>query len=258
MDAMTAASTTTATSGLSREEVADFHRSGYIGPFDAMTPDEMAAIRSRIEAEVLTTDGVNEKNRLQSRHLDHRLVYDAITAPPVLDRIRSIIGDDVVVWASYFFSKEPGGKEIPWHQDANYWPIEPPLNISIWMAVDRVTSENSCVQLVPGSHRNVVRHIPARDGMAFGEEADPTEIDTSTAIDMELEPGQFFIFNERMLHHSHANRSDRRRMGLSARYTVPFVNLLDQDAPPLFPGHACIVVSGEDRFQLNRTVQPPS
>lgn len=248
----------TATSGLSREEVTDFHRTGFVGPFDAMTPDEMAVVRSRVETEVLTTDGANEKNRLQSRHLDQRLVYDTITTPPVLDRIRSLIGDDVVVWASYFFNKEPGGKEIPWHQDANYWPIEPPLNISIWMAVDRVTSQNSCVQLVPGSHRNVVRHIPSRDGMAFGMEADPAEIDTSTAIDMELEPGQFFIFNERMLHHSNANRSDQRRMGLSARYTVPFVNLLDQDAAPLFPGHACIVVSGEDRFQLNRTVQPPS
>lgn len=248
---------TTAPTGLSRDEVINFHRSGFVGPFPAMTPDEMAAIRSRIESEVLTTDGRNPKNRLQSRHLDHRLVHDVIAAPPVLDRVRSIIGDDVVVWASYFFTKDPGGKEIPWHQDANFWPIEPPLNISIWMAVDRVTSENSCVQLIPGSHRNMVRHIPSRDGMAFGEEADPGEIDTSAAIDMELEPGEFFIFNERMLHHSHANRSDRRRMGLSARYTVPFVNLLDQDAPPLFPGHACVVVSGEDRFGLNRTAPPP-
>lgn len=243
---------------LSRDEVRQFHHLGYLGPYTAVDVEEMAAIRHRIEQEVLPTTGWNARNPLQSRHLDHRLVHDLVASREILGRLRRLIGDDIVLWASYFFTKEPGGKEIPWHQDANFWPIEPPLNISIWMAVDEVTTENSCVQIVPGSHRTVVRHLPSRDGMAFAEEADPTEVDTGAAIDMELSPGQFFIFNERLLHHSNANTSDRRRMGLSARYTVPFVNILDQDAPPLFRGHACVVVSGTDRFGLNRMAEPPS
>ena len=253
--------TTTSTSqpkALSREEVRQFHRQGYLGPFTAMSVEEMTSVRRRIEDEVLSTTGWNAKNPLQSRHLDHRFVHDVITAPEILGRLRGLIGDDIVVWASYFFSKEPGGKEIPWHQDANFWPIEPPINLSIWMAVDEVTTENSCVQLIPGSHREVLRHVTARDGMAFREEVDPALVDTDAAIDMVLRPGEFFLFNERMLHHSHANTSDKRRMGLSARYTVPFVALLDQDAPPLFPGHACVLVSGEDRFGLNRTTEPPA
>lgn len=251
--------TTTARSdSLTRAEVASFHRSGFLGPYDAMTPTEMAVIRARIETEVLPTTGANPRNPLQSRHLDARLVYDLITMPPVLDRMRSLLGEDIVVWASYFFNKEPGGKEIPWHQDANYWPIEPPLNMSLWLAIDAVTSDNSCVQLIPGSHRSVLPHVPSRDGMAFGEEADPALVDTTAAVDMELAPGQFFIFNERLLHHSHANRSAYRRMGLSARYTTPFVELLDQDGPPLFPGHRCVIVSGSDRFGLNRTAPAPA
>ena len=243
---------------LSREEVRQFHHLGYLGPYTAVGVEDMAAIRDRIEREVLPTTGWNARNPLQSRHLDHRLVHDLIASPEILGRLRRLIGDDIVVWASYFFTKDPGGKEIPWHQDANFWPLEPPLNISIWMAVDEVTTENSCVQIVPGSHRRVIRHLPSRDGMAFGEEADPAEVDTDAAVDMELSPGQFFVFNERLLHHSNANTSDRRRMGLSARYTVPFVNILDQDGPPLFPGHACVLVSGGDRFGLNRMAEPPS
>ncbi len=243
---------------LSLEEVRDFHRTGYLGPFTAVSVDEMAHLRTQIEETVLPTTGRNPKNPLQSRHLDHRLVYDLITRPEILGRVRGLIGTDIVVWASYFFSKEPGGKEIPWHQDANFWPIEPPLNISVWMAIDEVTTENSCVQIIPGSHRKVLRHVPSRDGMAFGEEVDPSLVDTDAAVDMVLRPGEFFLFNERMLHHSHANASSRRRMGLSARYTVPFVALLDQDAPPLFPGHTCVVVSGEDRFGLNRSAEPPA
>lgn len=242
---------------LSREEVRHFHQHGYLGPFTAMPVEEMARIRDRIEAEVLTSQGPNPRNPLQARHLDHRFVHDLIAAPEIVGRLRALIGGDIVVWASYFFNKEPGGKEIPWHQDANFWPIEPPLNISIWMAVDEVTTENSCVQIIPGSHRNVVPHLPSRDGMAFGQEADPALVDVDAAVDMVLRPGEFFVFNERLLHHSHRNGSDKRRMGLSARYTVPFVALLDQDAPPLFPGHACVVVSGQDTFGLNRTASPP-
>ncbi len=245
------------TTALTREQVVQFHATGYLGPFAAMTPQEMASVRARIEAEVLPTAGINPRNPLQSRHLDNRLVYDLISAPPLLDPIRSLIGDDVVVWASYFFNKEPGGKEIPWHQDANFWPIEPPLNISIWMAIDEVTQANSCVQIIPGSHRQVVPHVRAGEDMAFGEEADPGSFEASQAVDMVLRPGEFFIFNERMLHHSNANTSADRRLGLSARYTVPFVNILDQDGPPLFPEHACVVVSGVDNFRLNRTVDPP-
>jgi non-haem Fe2+, alpha-ketoglutarate-dependent halogenase len=249
--------TTTRADGLSRTEIATFHRSGFLGPYDAMSPAEMATIRARIETEVLPSTGANPRNPLQSRHLDQRLVYDLITMPPVLDRMRSLLGADIVVWASYFFNKEPGGAEIPWHQDANYWPIEPPINMSLWLAIDAVTAENSCVQLIPGSHRSVLPHVPSRAGMAFGEEADPTLVDITAAVDMELAAGQFFIFNERLLHHSHANSSTKRRLGLSARYTVPFVELLDQNAPPLFPGHSCVVVSGTDEFGLNRMTDPP-
>ena len=163
-----------------------------------------------------------------------------------------------MLWASHFFNKESGGKEIPWHQDAHFWPIEPPVNVSIWMAIDEVTTENSCVQVIPGSHRRVVPHVKSRPDMAFGDEADPSEVDASRAIDMELAPGEFFIFNERMLHHSHRNDSDRRRLGLSARYIPPFVSLLEQDEPPLYPGHRCLLVSGQDRFGLNRMGEPPA
>lgn len=248
---------TTATTTLTRIEIDSFHRAGFLGPYTACSPDEMAAIRRRIETEVLSTPGPNPKNELQVRHLDHRVVYDLLTHPEILDRVRRLLGNDLVLWASYFFNKEPGGLEIPWHQDVNYWPIEPTVNISIWLAIDRVTVENSCVQLIPGSHRTVVNHIPC-DGMAFAEQADPAAVDADNAINMELEPGQFFIFNERMLHHSAPNRSQLRRLGLSGRYTVPMVSILDQDAPPLFPGHSCVLVSGVDAMGHNRMAEPPA
>ena len=39
--------TTTGAAALTRAEIATFHRSGFLGPYDAMSPAEMAAIRTR-------------------------------------------------------------------------------------------------------------------------------------------------------------------------------------------------------------------
>jgi ectoine hydroxylase-related dioxygenase (phytanoyl-CoA dioxygenase family) len=242
---------------LSTNEIEHFHTFGYLGPYAAVTPEEMAEIRERIEREVLTTDGPNKKNRSQCRHLDSPIVYDLCSQPAIVDRMRSLYGNDLILWASYFFTKEPGGSEIPWHQDLNYWPLEPVVNISAWMAIDPVTVENSCVRIIPGSHKKVAPHVKSPNGMAFSEMVDMNYVDTSKAINMELKPGEFFLFNEKTLHQSEPNRSKLRRMGLSMRVTLPFVKIT-HDIAPLFPGHAAIQLSGHDPLHFNRLVPPPT
>ena len=241
---------------LSREQIKAFHDQGYLGPFAICSEEEMAEFRGRVEREVLTQDGPRKNNRLQCRHLDKRFVYDMVTRPEVVDKMASLYGDDLVLWATYFFNKEPGGSEIPWHQDLGYWPLEPLINISAWIAVDNVTVENSCVNLIPGSHRMVYPMMKSPDGMAFSQMTDMTGIDQSKAIPMTLRPGEFFLFNEKTLHHSNVNRSNMRRMGLTMRVTVPFVRVT-HDNPPLFPGHANVLIRGEDRMQFNRMTEPP-
>jgi ectoine hydroxylase-related dioxygenase (phytanoyl-CoA dioxygenase family) len=102
-----------------------------------------------------------------------------------------------------------------------------------------------------------VPHVSSREGMAFGEEADETYYDTSDLINMELAPGEFFLFNEKIMHHSEPNRSDRRRLGLSVRVTIPIVKI-DHDKFPLHPGHHAILICGEDYMNFNRLMAPPS
>ncbi|WP_344535717.1 phytanoyl-CoA dioxygenase family protein [Streptomyces albiaxialis] len=248
----------TTTAALTRDEIARFHQQGYLGPYTACTPEDMAAVRLRIDAEVLTSTGPNPASPLHSRHLDHRPVHDLVTLPGVLGRVRGLLGDDIVLWSTFLFNKEPGTPEVPWHQDIDEWPLDPPVNLSIWMAIDEVTAENSCVQIIPGSHRELLHHVPSRPGMVFSKEIEPGLVDTSGAIDMELAPGEFFLFSEQLMHHSNKNDSNRRRLGLSARYTTPSVNIRDQDSAPCFPGHACVLVSGSDTQGLNRMTEPPA
>lgn len=242
---------------LSHEEVALFHEQGYLGPYAAVSPEEMALIREHIDTELLHRDGPNPKTRLQSRHMDSKVVFDLASHPAIIDRMASLYGPHLMLWATNFFNKEPGGQEIPWHQDLNYWPLEPLLNISAWIAIDEVKIDNSCVQVLPGSHKSVVPHIPSRDGMAFGEEADETYFDKSNLVNIELNPGEFFLFNEKLLHHSEPNRSNRRRMGMSVRVTIPIVKI-QHDVAPLHAGHAAILLRGDDYMGFNRLIQPPT
>ena len=241
---------------LTRAEVDFFVENGYLGPYAAMSPAEMAPIRHEIEEQVLTTDGPNPRSRGQSRHMDQPVVYDLATHPAIIDRIAGLLGPDLIVWATNFWLKPPGGAEIPWHQDINFWPLEPPLNTSAWLAIDKVTVENSCVQIIPGSHRQSLPHTRAPEGLAFGKMADPAAFEASGEINMELEPGEFFIFSERTLHRSSVNTSDKRRLGISIRVTLPIVHVF-QDSAPLHQGHTAIVAKGADVMRFNRYAGRP-
>ena len=241
---------------LSRDDVDFFVTQGYLGPFAAMSAAEMAQIRRGIDETVLTADGPNPRSRAQSRHMDQPLVYDLATHPAIIERIACLLGPDLVVWATNFWLKAPGSPEIPWHQDISFWPLEPPLNTSAWLAIDEVTVENSCVQIIPGSHRESLPHTRAQDDMAFGKMADPDSFDATGVIDMELQPGEFFIFSERLLHRSSKNTSQKRRLGISLRVTLPMVHIF-QDKSPLHPGHTAILAKGKDLMGFNRYAGRP-
>ncbi|MFW6059842.1 MAG: phytanoyl-CoA dioxygenase family protein [Phycisphaeraceae bacterium] len=236
---------------LTDDEVRRFHEQGYLGPYAAFTEQEMAELRPRVE-QVLASDPPDHDTRVHNRHLDTVLVHELATTPAVLERMKAVMGEDLLLWRTNFFVKEPGAKEIPWHQDMNYWPIEPAVVISAWMAIDPATKENSCPQLIPGTHRKVIPHVKAGDEMVFKAQADGKRIDTSQAIDIEMKPGEFFLFNERTLHHSEPNRSDKRRIGLAIRVVPPIVRFLDYDSP----NHGAVVISGRDTMGFNRRAEP--
>jgi ectoine hydroxylase-related dioxygenase (phytanoyl-CoA dioxygenase family) len=237
---------------LDAAEIASFHDQGYLGPYPLCPPEEMGATAAEIER-VLAQPGPSAANPGVSRHLDQRVVRELATHPEIVARVDDLMGPDLMLWATNFFIKHPGSPEIPWHQDLNYWPIDPLLTITAWIAVDQATIENSCVKLIPGSHRRVVPHVPAGAGKRFSEMADPGAFAREHVVPMAMDAGSFFLFNERILLQSDANSSTRRRIGMTCRFSVPFVRI-DHDA--LHPGHRAILVRGQDHHRLNRYLEP--
>ena len=120
-----------------------------------------------------------------------------------MDRVEGILGPDIVLWQSNFFNKPPGAKEIPWHQDMNFWSseIEPGINVSAWLAIDDTDVTNSCVQLMPGSHRKMIPHVKATPEQAFRQQGDPDHIGVDPGSRCEDENESRAIFP---IHRAHA------------------------------------------------------
>lgn len=222
---------------LGPEEVALFHRQGFLGPFQLCSAGKMCSMVPNLE-QVLSSPGPARERSL-FRHFDSPLVYELCSHPAVTERTASILGPQFVLWHSRFFPKPPGDIEVPWHQDGHYWPLDPVVNVSMWLAIDHVTRNNACLQVFPGSHGERIPHVEYQSEGRFRMRADPGRLPTSEPLSLELKPGEFILFDTWILHASAANRSTTRRLALSARFTVPSVEI---DATRYFSGYRTLPI----------------
>ena len=164
---------------LTDEELDQFNRNGYLGPFDLYEPDEMAKNLRSIRVKLLNTENQvysEEKpfagaTNLASydRHLDVDFLNAHISRPEIVDRIVSILGPDVLCWRSEFFPKYPGDEGTDWHQADNFshadasghpqivWPEDAEFGgaVTVWTAFTEATEENGCLQFIPGTHTSM-------------------------------------------------------------------------------------------------------
>lgn len=110
--------------------------------------------------------------------------------------------------------------ELPWHQDGQYWPIEPPATVTVWIALDPADVGNGSMRYIPGSHKQgYFKHSTSdREDVTLNVMVDDPEFDDSTACNVTLQPGEVSVHDVYLVHGSVANCSDRRRSGLTLRY----------------------------------------
>ena len=238
---------------LSDEERAAYWRHGYVGPFRALDSETIGRIREEKIVPLIGADAKQLGPTVHCRHLDSRAVFDLCAQPAITHRFSSLLGPDLVLWRSHLWCKQPGDPEVPWHQDLTYWPLEPLVTISAWLALDAATTENSCMQVIPGSHHVVAPTEPIT-GDPLEDRVRRDCIDEESAVDIELDAGEFFLFSARLVHRSAANRSRLRRLGLTVRVTVPLVKVAHER---LFPNHKNVLLCGRDDLRLNSMQDPP-
>ncbi|MDP6701619.1 MAG: phytanoyl-CoA dioxygenase family protein, partial [Candidatus Latescibacteria bacterium] len=107
------------------------------------------------------------------------------------------------------------GSAKPPHQDSAYWTtIDPPNLVICWMALDDATEDNGCMRFIPGSHKlGVIEHKRLEDFRVEDE-----KVDYQSEVSVPLKAGGCSFHHSLALHRTDANRSDRRRIGLTVAY----------------------------------------
>jgi ectoine hydroxylase-related dioxygenase (phytanoyl-CoA dioxygenase family) len=156
--------------------------------------------------------------------------------PEIVDLVSDVIGNDVILWGAHVFCKPAGdGFETPWHQDGHYWPIRPLATCTVWLALEESVVENGCLRVIPKSHigQQLHEHLHEdRDDLTLQQRMVAGAFDESTAVNLELQPGQMSLHDIFMIHGAAANTSNKRRTGIALRY-MPASSHFDRQLKPV-------------------------
>lgn len=230
---------------LTADDVDRFNRDGFLTGIRIFSPEEIVEYRDyfdRLLARVLAAG--DDSYSISTAHLAYGKVYDLLCHARIVSYVVDLLGENIIGWGSHLFCKLPhDGKTVAWHQDASYWPLTPSKAVTVWLAIDDADRDNACMRFIPGSHRS---------GYQAHERSSPnqqnvlgTAVDDlgrfGQPVDIELAAGEISIHSDLLLHGSEANRSDRRRCGLTLRYCAADVRAyLGWNAKG-------VVVAGNDR-----------
>lgn len=150
------------------------------------------------------------------------VLYSYVEDSRLLDCVACLVGEDVFSIHTMLINKPPDvdGRH-PLHQDLLYFPFRPPAKIvATWTALEKVTRENGCLVVLPGSHRGeLLRHEKVDwefvNGGYFGIEGVGAD---AARIHLEMDAGDTVFFHPLLVHGSGRNRSDGCRRAISAHY----------------------------------------
>jgi hypothetical protein len=233
---------------VSPEEIAAFHRDGYVHLRGVIAPDELAELERvyqrflRREIHVPGKDLCDMSGDYE-RPVEQFAVVNVMLPskyhPPLAGNVyerraasiaEQLQGPDLVLDYDQLLAKQPRRPDavFAWHQDLAYWPVTPDTRTaSFWLAIDDSTLANGCLRFVPGSHKEP-KLRPHRPLHGDREKSHTLVADVDPGRD-EIRPvpiarGDVTVHHERTVHGSGGNTTDAPRrawvIAFRARETV--------------------------------------
>jgi len=218
---------------LSENQKKQFEADGYIlikALFDA---EEIELLRSTAHADreldkhsFSRADGEGGKVRLSLWNHPGDNIYGMFArCHKMVDRAEGLLGDEVYHYHSKMILKDPKiGGAWAWHQDYGYWYqnglIFPDL-VSVFIAVDKASRENGCLQVIKGSHlMGRIDHILTGDQAGADMERVNASLERMELVYCEMEPGDAIFFHSNLLHRSDQNKSENPRWSMVCCYNT--------------------------------------
>ena len=216
---------------LTPDQAAQFDRDGYLFIPSFLDAEETQLLQAACRQDALLQANAMDVKDSQGRRTNLSLwnhpgddFYGTLARTRrMVDAVEQLLGDEVYHYHSKLSAKEPRvGGAWEWHQDYGYWYKNGclyPDMLSVFVAVDRCSRENGCMQVLRGSHKlGRIEH-----GFSGEQTGADRERVAQAAKHMELvycvmEPGTALFFHANLLHCSDANLSDSPRWGLICCY----------------------------------------
>jgi non-heme Fe2+,alpha-ketoglutarate-dependent halogenase len=156
-------------------------------------------------------------------HLLFTWVDEIVHHPAILDAVEDLIGPDIRLFHLSVWPKNAGDPAyVSWHQDATYFGLEPPLQVTAWVALTDASIEAGCMEVIPGSHKlgqlHHAEHSEATHNLLSRGQTITIEFDNRRTESMPVRAGQFSLHHTHLVHNSRPNLSADRRIGLGLSY----------------------------------------
>lgn len=134
----------------------------------------------------------------------------------VVDIINHLLGRHLHLYRSGALLKPPEvGSEKGAHQDAPYWPFQPPEQVSVWIPLDDATPENGCMSVVPGGHlEGALPHVETEDDYVI----DSDHYDATDLVEVPMDVGSALFFHPMLPHYTSPNTSEHWRRAVVLVY----------------------------------------
>ncbi len=251
---------------LTEEQVAEYRENGFLTGVSVLAAGQVEELARRLE---LIRKGLREHmDRLYEVEAEYLArpdevvfhflgawlvdpwFHDIIFSPQVTVPVAQLLGvRRVRFWHDQIFYKPPRHPGVvPWHQDYSYWTrATPPNHITINILLDDASTENGCVEYIPGSHRwGLLPKVPFGGDMDAVRESLPGNLRNAfRPVPAVGRAGQASFHHSHTIHGSRRNSANRPRRAVVINYMGPETRCADGTAPllkgvPLIPEGAII------------------
>jgi non-heme Fe2+,alpha-ketoglutarate-dependent halogenase len=212
---------------LTDAQIEHYRRDGFVYPLDAFGAEQARRCRRAMEDFEAAQGTQLTKGHNFKPHLLFTWVDEIVHSAAVLDAVEDVIGADLRLFHLSVWPKDAGDPAyVSWHQDATYFGLEPPVQVTAWVALTDASIEAGCMEVIPGSHKlGQLHHAEhdARHNLLSRGQTVTADFDKSRTEFMPVRAGQFSLHHTHLLHNSRPNLSADRRIGLGISYVPTHV-----------------------------------
>ena len=218
---------------ISNEDVQAYREDGYVLVRGMLDQDEIRLLgaaarqdRTLDQHSYGKADGEGGTVRLSLWNHPTDTIYGMVArCESIVNSAEKLLDGEVYHYHSKMIMKDAKvGGAWTWHQDYGYWyqnGVLFPLLTSAYIAVDRATKENGCLQVIKGSHKlGRIDHVLT--GEQAGADTDRVNevLKRLDLVYVEMEPGDTLFFHANLLHRSDQNRSEHPRWSMICCYNA--------------------------------------